>query len=134
MSNPHYSKQPYTVNVINGGGEGGGGGSMRFISGEGVPGADVGAPGDVYLDTDNGDLYKNSNGTWGIVMRLEGPEGPQGIQGPEGPQGEQGPEGPQGEQGPEGPQGPAGADGFPTEQEWNDLVARVEALESAGDA
>jgi len=67
-------------------------------------------------------------------MRLEGPEGPQGIQGPEGPQGEQGPEGPQGEQGPEGPQGPAGADGFPTEQEWNDLVARVEALESAGDA
>lgn len=116
MSNPHYSKQPYVVNVINGGGEGGGCGSMRFISGEGAPGADVGAPGDVYLDTDNGDLYKNLNGTWGIVMRLVGP------QGPEGPPGEQ------------GPQGPAGADGFPTEQEWNDLVARVEALESAGDA
>ena len=46
--------------------------------------------------------------------------------GPEGPQGPEGPEGP------EGPQGPAGADGFPTETQWNDLVARVEALESAG--
>lgn len=67
-----------------------------------------------------------------------GPQGPQGEPGPEGPQGPQGeigPEGPQGEQGPEGPegpQGPAGADGFPTESQWNDLVARVEALENAG--
>ncbi|MFA9457423.1 DUF2190 family protein [Halalkalibacter sp. AB-rgal2] len=34
-----------------------------------------------------------------------------------------------GERGPEGPQGPAGEDGFPTEQQWNDLVDRVAALE-----
>ena len=61
-----------------------------------------------------------------------GPEGPQGPEGPEGPQGPEGPEGPQGPEGPEGPRGPAGsdgADGFPTESQWNDLVARVEALE-----
>lgn len=49
-----------------------------------------------------------------------------------GTEGPQGPEGPEGPQGPEGPEGPAGADGFPTETQWNDLVARVEALESAG--
>lgn len=49
-----------------------------------------------------------------------------------GPEGPQGPEGPEGPQGPQGPEGPAGADGFPTETQWNDLVARVEALESAG--
>ena len=28
-----------------------------------------------------------------------------------------------------GPQGNDGADGFPTEEEWSDLLARVEALE-----
>lgn len=55
----------------------------------------------------------------------------QGVEGPQGPQGPAGPEGPQGPEGPEGPQGPAGADGFPSESDWNDLVARVEALEGA---
>jgi len=45
--------------------------------------------------------------------------------------GEAGPEGPQGPEGPAGPPGSDGADGFPTEAQWNDLVSRVEALESA---
>ncbi|HLS01480.1 MAG TPA: hypothetical protein VK054_05790 [Beutenbergiaceae bacterium] len=57
-----------------------------------------------------------------------------GAGGPQGPEGPEGPQGPKGDDGPEGPQGPAGADGadgFPTESQWNDLVARVEALESA---
>ncbi|MBT2601417.1 MULTISPECIES: hypothetical protein [unclassified Oceanobacillus] len=35
-------------------------------------------------------------------------------------------------EGVEGPPGQDGADGFPTETQWNDLVARVEALENAG--
>lgn len=59
-----------------------------------------------------------------------GTAGPEGPEGPEGPQGPAGEEGPQGPQGPQGPEGPAGADGFPTETQWNDLVARVEALEN----
>ena len=42
-----------------------------------------------------------------------------------------GPEGPEGPQGLEGPPGADGKDGFPTEAQWNDLVARVEALEAA---
>lgn len=50
-----------------------------------------------------------------------------GERGPEGPQGPQGPEGPEG---PRGPAGKDGADGFPTEAQWNALVARVEALEA----
>lgn len=78
---------------------------MRFISGKGEPGSDVGAPGDVYLDTDNGDLYVNKNGTWSLEMNLVGPEGPKGDR------------------------GEPGADGFPTEAQWNELVGRVQSLE-----
>lgn len=44
-----------------------------------------------------------------------------------------GTEGPQGERGPEGPQGPPGADGFPTQAQWDALVARVTALEAASE-
>ena len=60
----------------------------------------------------------------------------QGIAGVEltpGPAGPEGPEGPQGPQGDAGPAGSDGSDGFPTESQWNDLVARVEALEAEAD-
>lgn len=106
---PHYSKRPYIARVIGGGM--GGGGVMRFISGEGEPESDLGLPGDVYLDTTNGDLYTNKNGTWSLEMNLVGPQGPKG------------------EQGERGPEGPKGEDGFPSESEWNDLVERVQTLE-----
>ena len=78
---------------------GGGGGGMRFHFGSGAPDASLGAPGDVYLNTSNGDFYLNQNGTWNQIGNLRGPQGPEG---PEGPQGPEGPEGPQGEQGPAG--------------------------------
>ena len=87
-----------------------GGGSVNFLSGEGVPGADIGSKNDVYLNTSNGNLYQK-NDEWELLMNLTGP---------------------QGQRGPEGPQGPAGADGFPSEADWNNLVARVEALEGEG--
>ena len=57
--------------------------------------------------------------------------GTPGEDGAKGPKGDIGPQGPQGEPGDQGPQGDPGADGFPTEEQWNDLVARVEALEAA---
>lgn len=44
---------------------------------------------------------------------------------------EPGPKGDKGDDGPEGPQGPKGDkgnDGFPTESQWNDLVADVSDL------
>ena len=49
-----------------------------------------------------------------------------------GPEGPEGPEGPQGPPGKDGVDGAPGADGFPTEAQWNDLVARVTALEGDG--
>ena len=36
-----------------------------------------------------------------------------------------------GEQGPKGIQGPKGADGFGTEEQYNEIIRRIEALESA---
>lgn len=44
-----------------------------------------------------------------------------------------GPEGPEGPQGPQGEAGKDGQDGFPSEEEWNVLVARVSELEAALD-
>ncbi|MFD1450832.1 hypothetical protein [Oceanobacillus sojae] len=41
-----------------------------------------------------------------------------------------GPQGPSGADGNDGTNGEDGADGFPTESQWNELVARVEALET----
>ena len=57
---------------------GGGGGGMRFHFGTGAPDASLGAPGDVYLNTSNGDFYLNQNGTWNQIGNLRGPQGPQG--------------------------------------------------------
>ena len=85
------------------------------------------------------------------VELTPGPEGPQGPAGPAGADGAKGAKGDKGDTGPAGakgdtgpagadgakgdkgetgPAGPAGADGFPSESQWNDLVARVEALEA----
>lgn len=51
--------------------------------------------------------------------------------GPEGPEGPPGADGKDGAKGDKGDPGADGEDGFPTEAQWNDLVARVEALEAA---
>lgn len=56
-----------------------------------------------------------------------------GGAGEKGDKGDKGDEGPRGPEGPEGPEGPKGEDGFPTEAQWDALVARVDALESAGE-
>ena len=64
----------------------------------------------------------------GISEKAE--QGPQGPPGEQGEQGIQGPPGTPGEQGEQGIQGPQGADGFGTEAQYNDIIARLEALES----
>lgn len=66
---------------------GGGGGGMRFHFGSGAPDESLGAPGDVYLNTSNGDFYLNQNGTWNQIGNLRGPQGPEGPQGPAGADG-----------------------------------------------
>src|SRR5699024_133166 len=132
-SKPHYSKVPYYV-TISGDSGGGGGSSMRFISGEGEPDATVGAPGDVYVDTDSGELYKNTNGTWSEEMNLKGPAGADGRDGEQGTQGEQGADGKEGYDGERVPVGKDSADGFRSEKEWNLLVASDEELEEGDEA
>ena len=54
----------------------------------------------------------------------------QGERGPKGDKGDKGDPGAAGAKGDKGNPGADGADGFPTEVEWNALVARVEALET----
>ena len=80
------------------------------------------------------------------LIDVAGKQGPKGDQGPAGPQGETGAKGAKGDTGEQGPQGdagakgakgdtgaqgPAGADGFGTEAQYNDIIARLEALEAA---
>jgi len=61
-----------------------------------------------------------------------GPKGEQGEPGPQGPPGRDGEDGIDGQDGDEGPQGPPGPqgdpgqDGFPTEEDWNNLVEKLE--------
>ena len=63
-----------------------------------------------------------------------GPEGPEGPEGPQGPAGADGADGKDGAKGDPGADGAPGADGFPTEAQWDALVARVEALEAGPEA
>ena len=73
------------------------------------------------------------------VVAEPGPQGPAGPEGPAGPKGDTGEPGPAGAKGAKGDKGEPGAagakgdkgePGFPTEEQWNALVARVEALET----
>ena len=75
------------------------------------------------------------------VVAEPGPQGPAGPEGPAGPKGDTGEPGPAGAKGAKGDKGEPGAagakgdkgePGFPTEEQWNALVARVDALETPG--
>ena len=59
-----------------------------------------------------------------------GADGADGAKGDAGPAGADGAKGAKGDKGDTGPAGADGADGFPSETQWNDLVARVDALEA----
>ena len=99
---PHYSKEPY---YIAGGGAGEPGKSAYEIA------------------VEHG--FVGSEEEW-----LESLKGEKGDTGPQGPPGADGKDGEQGPKGDKGEKGDPGADGFPTEEMWNDLVARVTALEN----
>ena len=62
------------------------------------------------------------------VDEIELTPGPKGDKGDTGAAGKDGAKGAKGDK---GEPGADGKDGFPTEAQWNDLVARVEALEAA---
>ncbi|MGP5484367.1 hypothetical protein ACTXMZ_15430 [Brachybacterium alimentarium] len=58
-----------------------------------------------------------------------GPAGKDGAKGDAGAAGKDGAKGEKGDAGAKGATGAAGKDGFPSEEDWDALVARVEALE-----
>ena len=64
------------------------------------------------------------------VVAEPGPKGDKGDTGEPGPAGAKGAKGDKGEPGAAGAKGDKGEPGFPTEEQWNALVARVEALET----
>ena len=61
---------------------------------------------------------------------LESLKGEKGDKGDAGLQGPPGVDGKDGGQGPKGDTGEKGADGFGTEAQYNDIIARLEALEN----
>lgn len=89
------------------------------MAGEGKFGLNIEA---VYVRTEDGPVplleYLDGNAS-------AGPEGPEGPRGPEGP------EGPRGPAGADGTNGADGADGFGTEAQYDDIIARLVALETA---
>jgi microcystin-dependent protein len=50
-------------------------------SGSGSPSGELGGDGDHYLDTDSGDVYQKSEGSWNHTGNIKGPQGDQGEQG-----------------------------------------------------
>ena len=66
----------------------------------------------------------------GAAKAAKGDKGDKGDPGPEGPAGPKGDPGAAGAKGDKGDPGPAGADGFGTEAQYNDIISRLEALES----
>ena len=73
----------------------------------------------------------------GLAKAAKGDTGPQGPEGPQGPKGDPGTpgadgvDGAKGDKGDPGPAGADGADGFGTEAQYNDIIARLEALETS---
>ena len=61
------------------------------------------------------------------IVAEPGPKGDKGDPGEPGPKGDKGETGPAGT---DGAKGVKGDPGFPTEEQWNALVARVDALET----
>lgn len=87
------------------------------FTGSGAPDDSLGAGGDWYFDTDNGDLYGPKTTVWPASTSVvaTGPQGPQGDPGEPGtPGGPQGDPGEKGDTGDTGPTGAQGADGLLT--------------------
>lgn len=68
-------------NALEYAGGGAGGGGSEWHSGAGAPAAVLGADGDFYLRTSNGDVYEKDAGAWAVVGNLTGPPGAPGAPG-----------------------------------------------------
>lgn len=77
----------------------GGGTASKWYSGTSDPDDSLGQVGDYYLNTSSGDVFEKGSAGWSKTGNIKGPQGPQGEP------------------------------GFPTEEDWNALLARVDELE-----
>src|SRR5690606_23229396 len=80
----------------------GGGTASRWYSGTSDPDDSLGQVGDYYLNTSSGDVFEKGSAGWSKTGNIKGPQGEQG---------------------------PQGEPGFPTEEDWNALLTRVDELE-----
>lgn len=64
------------------------------------------------------------------LIDVAGKQGPKGEPGADGAPGPKGDTGAKGAKGDTGPAGTDGADGFGTEAQYNDIIARLDALET----
>lgn len=64
------------------------------------------------------------------LIDVAGEKGPKGDKGEPGADGKDGAQGPAGKDGAKGSKGDKGADGFGTEEQYNDIISRLEALET----
>ncbi|MFA8438056.1 DUF5011 domain-containing protein [Pueribacillus sp. YX66] len=55
-----------------------------ILTSSGAPSADAGDIGDLYLDTNTGNVYEKTANGWKKIANLQGPAGPQGQKGPKG--------------------------------------------------
>ena len=77
-----------------------------------------------------GETVNDGGLSYYIGAGATGPQGPAGPQGDPGADGAPGPAGPQGDPGPAGAPGADGADGFGTKEQYDDIIARLVALET----
>ena len=68
---------------------------LGWLFGTNIPNSE-GRDGDLYLKTDNFDVYKKVSGSWQKVGNIKGAQGPAGVAGAKGDRGETGPQGPKG--------------------------------------
>ena len=69
----------------------------------------------------------------GAAKAAQGPKGDKGDKGDPGTPGADGAKGDKGDKGDQGDPGTPGANGFGTEAQYNDIIARLEALETAAE-
>ena len=106
-----------------GGGSGGTVEAPAWLNGATAPAAAVGKNGDYYLHLTAtvADVYSKASGAWTKQGSIKGATGAAGAAGATGPQG------PAGAKGDTGATGPAG---FGTQAQYNDIIARLVALET----
>lgn len=57
------------------------GDGANILTGSGVPDNGIGTDGDLYINTDNSDVYSKEAGAWSLQLNIRGSQGAQGIQG-----------------------------------------------------